>query len=348
MEEERSALISRGFVINERAELGAGSTRPSYPALLSPTFYDSYFGKRLSEVSHLLRWESTSALERILESDGISIAANVAPYFELNHALSTKGYTTVKIGTLVFPQEPFDINYTGDDEYTLRKSNNGNSRINILLDEVGDLLQLLMKTTPLSVFEESINGFITDINRRSWLPIPWHEDVLDRLTENTLAIDMEKWIYRRVYDSFSIPSPKYVNIVNFVVHEPYDRIYETGKLENPSPDNPYNLELLYLPQYKYGMEVTIRTIDLILEHNPNAVIVLQGDHGPHALGLRFLHEQGYSDDQLIEMNHSVISAVRIPPQYGGLDEPLRPVNISRVLVNRFVGENYAFLPDPAR
>jgi len=86
-------------------------------------------------------------------------------------------------------------------------------------------------------------------------------------------------------------------------------------------------------------------IDAILEQNPNAVIVLQSDHGFHYYQTqRHLIDQGYSLSQVLELMHSVFSAVRIPPQYGGLDAPIAPLNISRELVNRFVGENYVLLP----
>jgi hypothetical protein len=45
------------------------------------------------------------------------------------------------------------------------------------------------------------------------------------------------------------------------------------------------------------------------------------------------------------MQNSVISAVRIPKRWGGLDQPLDPLDISRVLVNRYVGENYKLVEE---
>jgi hypothetical protein len=39
-----------------------------------------------------------------------------------------------------------------------------------------------------------------------------------------------------------------------------------------------------------------------------------------------------------------MSAVRIPPQYGKLSQPLDPLDIARYLVNNFVGKgNYDYL-----
>ena len=102
---------------------------------------------------------------------------------------------------------------------------------------------------------------------------------------------------------------------------------------------------LYPLAYAGILHSMLDAIDSILSENPNKVIVLQGDHGMHNLKTQeHLLEIGVPLDTVLELSFSVFSAVRIPAQYGGLDEPLNPLNISRVLVNRFVGENYALLP----
>lgn len=54
--------------------------------------------------------------------------------------------------------------------------------------------------------------------------------------------------------------------------------------------------------------------------------------------------EDFTEEEDIHLHHSVMSAVRISEQYGGLDMPLDPRNITRELVNRFVGENYELLP----
>ena len=100
--------------------------------------------------------------------------------------------------------------------------------------------------------------------------------------------------------------------------------------------------------YPLGVEQAIRDvlreIDGILEVNPDAVIVLQSDHGFHMGDTqRHLLAQGYSEELVLELLHSVFSAVRIPSAYGGLEDSIAPLNITRVLVNRFVGENYELL-----
>ena len=107
----------------------------------------------------------------------------------------------------------------------------------------------------------------------------------------------------------------------------------------------YTAVHLYPAAYKRITERILYVVDSVLETDPNTVIVLQSDHGFHnAYTQQFMLDEGYSIEQVLELIHSVFSAVRIPPQYGGLEAPLAPLNISRELVNRFVGENYELLP----
>ena len=88
----------------------------------------------------------------------------------------------------------------------------------------------------------------------------------------------------------------------------------------------------------------LESVDHILAQNPNAVIVLQSDHGLHRIATQqHLVEIGLPEETILELAHSVFSAVRIPEAYGGLYKPVDPLNITRILINRFVGENYELL-----
>lgn len=97
--------------------------------------------------------------------------------------------------------------------------------------------------------------------------------------------------------------------------------------------------------YEHAARIMLNIIDDILSENPAAVIVLQSDHGFHRnITQTYMISIGYSLEQVLELVYSSFSAVRIPPEYGGLDTPIAPLNIARELVNRFVGENYTLLP----
>ena len=101
---------------------------------------------------------------------------------------------------------------------------------------------------------------------------------------------------------------------------------------------------LYPQAHEKITTAMIRTIDEIQQRNPDAVIVLQSDHGFHmACTQRHMDDIGLPRETSLLLSHSVFSAVLIPEAYGGLMMPIHPLNITRVLVNRFVGQNYELL-----
>jgi len=101
---------------------------------------------------------------------------------------------------------------------------------------------------------------------------------------------------------------------------------------------------VYPAAFENAVQNMFDYVDSILEINPNAIIILQSDHGFHYDETQqHLLRTGYTLQQVIELNQSVFSAVYIPEIYGGVEVPIAPLNISRVLVNRFVGLNYELL-----
>ena len=120
----------------------------------------------------------------------------------------------------------------------------------------------------------------------------------------------------------------------------------TSQAQIVNPDLPLSrLDIQYYPMaFQYGVDRMLDEIDRVLERNPNAVIVLQSDHGLHRSATQqHLIDIGLPKETILELAHSVFSAVRIPEFYGGIDAPIHPLNITRLLVNRFVGQNYELL-----
>ncbi|MDR2097760.1 MAG: hypothetical protein LBP37_04490 [Spirochaetaceae bacterium] len=150
----------------------------------------------------------------------------------------------------------------------------------------------------------------------------------------------DQWYVDALLKSFTEPGPRLTIIHEAKAHYPFIRD-EDGSLEARTETaglDPAN----YPPQHRYAAKTALAYIALILEHDPDAVIVVQADHGLHADENReiFLEKGGTEEDVRI-MQNQVMSAVRIPETWGGLEEPLDPLDISRLLVNRYVGKNYA-------
>jgi len=138
------------------------------------------------------------------------------------------------------------------------------------------------------------------------------------------------------YESFAYfhwKSLMYTHMTYAWRHDPYIESRDTTAVH------------VYPLAFEYMAQQLLELIDVAIEKNPNTVIVVQADHGFHMRSTQHhILDQGYSLEQVLELIHSVFSAVRIPAEYGGLDAPIAPLNISRELVNRFVGENYTLLP----
>jgi len=343
-EELKIELEQRGFNINEGAELNPGYTQASTVAMLSPDFYDSYFGERLNEVAHLLKYERSIMLHDKLDSDGISLYIDIIPHHEMYKAFSAKGYNTIAIAGAGHGYVATDYFYRFNNDLPLLINESGGA--SGTLNGIGNIMRLLATTTSLSAIRGIVNDMASSVQGLVWLPIPDYDEEVDRMTMHSLGLATERHLYMRLLDSYSIDSPKFVYLANYIPHSPFNKIVvETGGLDS-TPVNPNNVDLLYLLHHEYAAQVLLITIDTILERNPDAVIIIQGDHGIHSITTQpYMLEMGYSKSQVLEMNYSVISAVRMPPQYGGLEEPLDPLDISRLLVNRFVGRNYDMLYD---
>ena len=344
--ELKEELHKRGFIVNENATLAAGYSSVAIPSLLSPAFYDSYLEPHLKKNDHLLRTERQAFLNNQFASDNLNFRNDIVPNYEVLRAFKSIGYTTIAIDNKKWPAQIDYFYIYSNDKYPLMVRSENAVETKDAFSDFEGLIKLLTSATPLSLVEGRIIRWIHENVNKQWQAIPEYHDIIAQLTSSTLAIIEETRLYRRLHDSFSISSPKFVFIDNLIAHEPYNRIYQTNALTNPMPNNGYAAADLYLPQYHYTAKVMLITIDMVLNDNPNAIIVLQGDHGIHTpLAQANLLNEGFTESQIIEMNHSVISAIRIPPQFGGLDEPINPLNISRILVNNFVGENYISLDD---
>ena len=332
--ESREGLLELGFVINNNAEFIAGGTRLGVPALLSPDFYDSLLHDVFKEGRHLMKRERDTMQSNIMEYNDISLADDVAPYHELFHAFIQAGYTTTTIARIsptIFT--PINHFYNLGDEYPFFTVNQSLGR-HFLVESL-DLIELLVMMTPIpGRFANIVSG----ASDSEWQAIPSHLDEVDRLTSTTLNLAHERHLYQALIDHLETSPTKSIAYItlNFT-HVTAWGLQVDEEIDRSRID-------LYPLAHKYALHVMFNMIDMILYRNSDAVIVLQSDHGIHCqYSQEALLEAGFTEEEMFRLFDSTISAVRIPERYGGLDEPLAPLNITRYLVNRFVGENYQLL-----
>jgi hypothetical protein len=205
---------------------------------------------------------------------------------------------------------------------------------------------LLNYMTPLSIFK--LNPDV--------IPFLFGNVVSTDIPESSVAIyesffgktyqGKDKWYYDTLMAIMNYSDPKLLIIHDTKAHDPfrYDEYGKSIKRKEKEYTDPHN----YPPQHYFTAKIVISYIDYILNKDSDAVIVLQSDHGLHHGDVRrqLLSKYGKSDEDVRLMQNQTISAVRIPEKFGVIDQPIEPLNITRFLVNQYVGGNYTLLsPD---
>jgi len=121
--------------------------------------------------------------------------------------------------------------------------------------------------------------------------------------------------------------------------------YDTEDAANPAK---------YPAHHTFSAKTLLKFINIILENDPDAVIVLQADHGLHCLpdpsiwGIdKVLDAFSCTSEEAAALWNQVMSAVRLPKERVTPETKLilsDPRNMSRYLVNNYVGNNYEYIP----
>lgn len=342
----REELSKRGFLEYEDARISS-NTVFSLIALFSPSFYDNFLGAHLEDALHLYGYYQISEIHNTLAQAGIEVNTHVTPYHELIRALMDANYDVIFIAPRYTPHifaAPFhrlyDIFEPGGNALYVKTipDRNDDNMWNRFLLSSGNLFQMLTLSTPLSIISDQLVP--QNIQNFS---VPFHTEAISHYFDYSYSWHSQN-LYRFLIDSYQNPSDnpsKFTFIAQYYTHTDFSfSVYMSSM-----PWHNMSYMEGYPMSFDYATSTMLNLVDFILERNPYAIIVLQSDHGFHPeTDWSQIYELGFDKDNIAELSNSTFSAVRIPPQYGGLDAPLNPLNISRLLVNRFVGENYELLP----
>ena len=333
-------LTERGFGIDKSASFEAGHwTRIAIPTLMCPDYYDKYLSKQLT---------SNEAAVQLKDKTGTGLN-NAREYNETIDAFRAKGYTTATIsinGPYFYPTtDYFYYIYarflTAQDDVTTPTLVANHQKGDRTVDEARLYAYQLGE-----IFLGGIPGMLYD-------KLYPNSDIVKQAlgTEFTGAADVllnseygkiNTALVTSLYDVVHSPvvsEPKFVIIHDFLAHYPFDLDANGNRVADET-----NI-LSYPGQHTYAGKALINMIDLILEADPDAVIVLQADHGLHMFSAEEIDE-ALGAGSSVDIWNSVFSAIRVPEEYQTSDEQYaltNPLNISRYLVNRFVGENYDYL-----
>lgn len=354
-EEFKQALIDRGFVINEDATLESGhSTTAAIPALMCPSFYDNYLSDLLEDHESACETISQVYVQQYLRRARLNN--------EFIHAFEAGGYNTYSISIvdqLLFPTTdryyyPLDTEGTN---YFSEESSQVNYSLAVIEDLPDEAAVNLVDTVEIRTFLNTVCrplGYLCDkiagskysydgyFSKSCIIDSALSDEKIKNILLEGEAADKYEYMVNALNLAINQESPKLTIILDFLAHRPF--VYdEYGNLiENADFANLNN----YPAQHKYAAKVLINLVDMILEKDPDALIILQGDHGLHENSAEDFKKAFGDDFSTIDLWNNVLSCYRIPAEYKTDEEENilhDPRNVSRYLINNYIGHNYDYL-----
>ncbi len=349
------ALESRGFWLGRESTLMTNRyTEVCIPALMSPYYYDRVqswiydpdYAEALPINSDLLS-NPGARLTPSYTSD-----RNAREKNETVMAFNAAGYNTSTLSDLgIYFYPTVNQFYTGSRLLSPEISMPEVLSLTNEIDRLRSLIDLLNRISPLKFSDEFLFNVLTSRGFTAE-EIEGRLDLFEHLALDDASMHGLNG-YNRLADCLTdvatLPEPRFTVLFYYMAHSPFH--YDEHGNFNPVDD--YN-PLLYPAQHKLAADTLIQYIDIILKSDPDAVIILQADHGIAAMGkeelypledaLKALH---ITEEDLPAVWNQVFSAVRLPkdkltPQTQEILSD--PRNISRYIINEYVGHNYEYIP----
>ncbi len=341
------ALAQRGFASFPGATLMADHfTALAIPSLTCPAYYDQSLAAVLASAPPNqrpgIRFYETAP-------PGLSLAKTNN---ELLTAFSKKGYATrlLALNTGDSYQAPSTKYYAVAEHNTVsnvratgypyiaeegdvarRTRGNQLEHLLLLLLDEAHAKQLARKLAP----EASRQAPLTQL--------PSQEEIEAALLHNEKAMFYYSSLVKSLYDELqTASSPRLTLIHDMMTHCPYI-FSKDGSF--PYPNDEFDVRN-YPTHHEYCFDVTMNLVDMVLAKDPSAIIVLIGDHGIHSAFCEKQLLELYGEQGRVDLWTNIFYAVRIPGEWDpqpDLAMLADPRNLSRYLVNTFVGPNYTYI-----
>ena len=352
----RTAMEAEGFSLDGAAMLNAKhSTGIVMPAIFCPSFDDSFLQKMLAA-------NPTMDRDTFMATYGEELNAAHCNN-ELLMAFRAKGYASYVITGEYDPFVPMQtdrfylvdhhISSSAGEIYTATNADTPYSiDINFNPEKISGMamLNVLSLFVPDFLTERAASylggseeqAFLADMRK---VPETLTDQQIDSLFDgNEVAIRYYAGLAQSLNETIQFSGPKVVIIHNLMLHLPYgiqNADYERGPWPDGETDLPH-----FEGHYLYTLDVLERMTQLVLESDPNAIIIVQGDHGIHGEWYENAIAARFGADAVVPFQDSTLSGMRVPMDEQDADFACaleNPRNISRWLVNHFVGQNYEYV-----
>lgn len=311
--------------------VGGHHTITALNAMINPDYYDNYLKDYLNEKD---KCEFTKCKTKYVPTFKNLHYRRIDN--ELIKGLKEKGYTTISITEynqyVSLKTDHIYDTFRTQDSCKVPYFKGINNNDDIYKDVLKIHLEQLLKY-------DNIN--INMVNNATKY-IPCNKDINNY--KNISKVDSQKQILTAIIDSKDKDNnPKFYFIDNVLIHKYWNYDSEGNFIRS------YNTDLNdYDDCYRYVSKVILEYINYIKENDPNSIIIFQGDHGIHVLEDDILKEiYKIDDNDILDIRNSTVSLIYIPEEYkNGNEEYLNnPLNISRYLINNYVGDNYKYIKE---
>ena len=330
LDDFNNKLSKMNFINNSDASFKGGHhTITAIPALLDPDYYDNYLNNYLKQLD-------VCALN--------NCKTNIIPSFkELNYrridnelvsGLKKKGYSIVSI--IEYNQhEAFKSDYVYDisninDKCRVPYFEGYQSSKKIYHDMVKIQLDLFLENYDLNYLKHHNIDKYLSCEKTNYTYINKNKILKETYTAMKDAKEKDN-------------NPKFYFINNSLMHI-YWNYDEEGNLIKEDNNDLKD----YTKTYIYTTKILLEYINYINENDPNSIIVVQGDHGIHVLEEeKLIKKFKINKKEVQNIRNSTISLVYIPEELKTNDEEYldNPLNISRYLINNYVGDNYEYIKE---
>ena len=337
---------NNNYFYNNDAKLVAGhSTIRSLAALFNPDYYDNFYKDYLMDLEkvYLKEKKNTNFIVNYYELEEKRLNN------ELFQALGEQGYETIAIAdyspySALYTDKFYDFYYYSDDGIGfhtpkeelryINMENNSKFRLNSYI--YFNHTRLLFYNTILYPLMENINYL--DYNSLNYDDMNFDDYPYTKMTKYWNS----KAIFKSIEDSYDNNKSQFTFIDYKLAHFP---LFFTKYGDLLKKEDGYNLSY-YVGNYIYAFNILTEMLDYIKTVDEDAVIIVQADHGIHVYeDWDLMNQLNINEIGLQEVRNSVINAVYVPYKYRNGDEDVlnEPLNISRYIVNNFVGDNYEYL-----
>ena len=148
--------------------------------------------------------------------------------------------------------------------------------------------------------------------------------------------------FRRLRQAVNEPGPKLVFGHAMLTHQPFLFTSSCNWARKHRPDYATS----YPPQIECSNRQILDIVSRILASGRPSVILLQGDHGTSLLGGRSLADPRTASAAQVAERMGAFSAYRLPDD-GALPDTVTPVNLLRLVFNRYLGTGLELQPNQA-